>query len=193
MDGWDNSTKSVVQKIPLLTVRAGPRDGEEWKKRLKEEFQALIAYVKMNKEKDNDWFSLRPANPEGTRWTGKCWYMYNLLKYEFDLQFDIPITYPATSPDLELPELDGKTAKTPLWDCARPLPWDGAVARSRDSLHGGCGDHSTQGQKRRQTVVIVGAFVSGPCLALRIIHSRCLKSPQGALNRHSVALFVGCF
>eukprot|EP00271_Cylindrocystis_brebissonii_P020703 TRINITY_DN6974_c0_g1_i1.p1 TRINITY_DN6974_c0_g1~~TRINITY_DN6974_c0_g1_i1.p1 ORF type:complete len:176 (+),score=32.07 TRINITY_DN6974_c0_g1_i1:325-852(+) len=111
MDGWDNSTKSVVQKIPLLTVRAGPRDGEEWKKRLKEEFQALIAYVKMNKEKDNDWFSLRPANPEGTRWTGKCWYMYNLLKYEFDLQFDIPITYPATSPDLELPELDGKTAK----------------------------------------------------------------------------------
>lgn len=39
MEGWDTSTKSVVQKIPLLTVKAGPRDGEEWKKRLKEEYQ----------------------------------------------------------------------------------------------------------------------------------------------------------
>ncbi|CAN6721130.1 unnamed protein product [Malus baccata var. baccata] len=39
----------------------------------------------------------------GTRWTGKCWYVYNLLKYKFDLQFNIPITYPATAPELELP------------------------------------------------------------------------------------------
>lgn len=39
MEGWDTSTKAVVQKIPLLTVKAGPRDGEEWKKRLKEEYQ----------------------------------------------------------------------------------------------------------------------------------------------------------
>lgn len=39
----DRTTKSIVQRIPLLTVRAGPRDGEEWGKRLKEELQALIA------------------------------------------------------------------------------------------------------------------------------------------------------
>ncbi|KAF9619413.1 hypothetical protein IFM89_006600 [Coptis chinensis] len=51
------------------------------------------------------------ANPEGTKWTGKCWYVHNLLKYEFDCQFDIPVTYPATAPELELPELDGKTHK----------------------------------------------------------------------------------
>lgn len=34
-------------------------------------------------------------------------YVHNLLKYEFDLQFEIPVTYPATAPELELPELDG--------------------------------------------------------------------------------------
>ena len=38
----DDSTKATVQKIPLLTVNAGPRDGEQWVKRLKEEYAALI-------------------------------------------------------------------------------------------------------------------------------------------------------
>ena len=36
------STKNTVQKIPLLTVKAGPRDGEKWVERLKEEYTALI-------------------------------------------------------------------------------------------------------------------------------------------------------
>lgn len=45
------------------------------------------------------------------RWYGKCWYVHNLLKYEFKVQFDIPVTYPTTAPEIELPELDGKTAK----------------------------------------------------------------------------------
>ncbi|KAM1118899.1 hypothetical protein COP2_044372 [Malus domestica] len=51
----------------------------------------------MNKSNDNDWFRISAANPKGTRWTGKCWYVYNLLKYEFDLQFNILITYPKRS------------------------------------------------------------------------------------------------
>ncbi|CAN6560525.1 unnamed protein product [Malus baccata var. baccata] len=68
-------------------------------------------YTQMNKSNDNDWFRIFAANPEGTRWTGKCWYVYNLLKYEFDLQFNILITYPATVPELELPQLDGKTQR----------------------------------------------------------------------------------
>ena len=38
----DDSTKATVQKIPMLTVRAGPRDGDEWIKRQKQELQALI-------------------------------------------------------------------------------------------------------------------------------------------------------
>jgi len=38
----DEATKQNVQKLPLLTTRAGPRDGENWIKRLKEEYGALI-------------------------------------------------------------------------------------------------------------------------------------------------------
>lgn len=38
----DDDTKRTVQKIPLLATRAGPRDGENWTKRLKEEYLALI-------------------------------------------------------------------------------------------------------------------------------------------------------
>ncbi len=73
MDTWDSGTLSNVKKIPLLTVRshaarqraarlllrrsarvltrctsqvrAGPRDGDAWTQRLKEEYQALIKYV----------------------------------------------------------------------------------------------------------------------------------------------------
>ena len=45
------------------------------------------------------------------RWSGKCWYIHEFLRFEFDLQFEIPATYPATPIELELPELDGKTHK----------------------------------------------------------------------------------
>eukprot|EP00976_Prorocentrum_cordatum_P117641 1196340-Prorocentrum_minimum.AAC.5 len=38
------------------------------------------------------------SNKEGTKWTGKCWYIHNLLKYEFDLQFEIPVS--ATKPSI---------------------------------------------------------------------------------------------
>ncbi|KAJ0025224.1 hypothetical protein Pint_08554 [Pistacia integerrima] len=111
MEGWDPNTKSTLTQIPLLTTKAGPRDGAAWTQRLKEEYKALIAYTQMNKSNDNDWFRISACNPEGTRWTGKCWYVHNLLKYEFDLQFDIPVTYPSTAPEIELPQLDGKTQK----------------------------------------------------------------------------------
>ena len=52
-----------------------------------------------------------PLFQEGTRWFGKCWHYHEKLKYEFDVEFDIPVTYPMTSPEIALPELDGKTAK----------------------------------------------------------------------------------
>lgn len=117
MEGWDPNTKSALTKIPLLTTKAGPRDGAAWTARLKEEYKSLIAYTGMNKSNDNDWFRISAANPEGTRWVGKCWYVHNLLKYEFDLQFDIPVTYPSTAPELELPQLDGKTHKVIMTPC----------------------------------------------------------------------------
>ena len=97
----------------------------------------LTRYITNNKEADNDWFRLE-SNKEGTRWFGKCWHYHNQvlnkcrienlilqvnppqLKYEFDVEFDIPVTYPMTSPEIALPELDGKTAKvekgfSPVW------------------------------------------------------------------------------
>ena len=68
----DNATKKTLAAIPLLKTKAGPRDGEAWMARLKEEYLALIKYVENNKEADNDWFRLE-SNKEGTRWFGKCW------------------------------------------------------------------------------------------------------------------------
>ena len=108
----DDATKETVQRIPLLTVKAGPTDGEtEWVKRLKEEYTALIEYVKINKNADHDWFVIESQNKLGTRWKGKCWYIYEFKKYEFQLQFEIPVAYPLTAIELQLPELDGKTSK----------------------------------------------------------------------------------
>ena len=106
----DTQTKESVKRIPLLKTKAGPRDGAQWVARLKEEFASLIRYVEQNKEQDNHWFSLE-SNAQGTRWYGKCWTFYKNQKYEFDVEFDIPVSYPQTAPEIALPELDGKTVK----------------------------------------------------------------------------------
>lgn len=70
----------------------------------------MIKYIQLNKQTDSDWFTVK-SNKDGTHWSGKCWYVHELIKYEFDWQFDIPATYPTTAPEIEIPELDGKTAK----------------------------------------------------------------------------------
>jgi len=38
----DECTRRQLASIPLLKTKAGPRDGELWVQRLKEEYQALI-------------------------------------------------------------------------------------------------------------------------------------------------------
>lgn len=43
----DEVTKKTLSNIPLLKTKASPRDGEQWRQRLKEELQALIQ-VKIN-------------------------------------------------------------------------------------------------------------------------------------------------
>ncbi|CAJ0597968.1 unnamed protein product [Cylicocyclus nassatus] len=106
----DDATKTRLKAIPLCKTKAGPRDGDLWIERLKEEYQAIIKFVQNNKESDSDWFRLE-SNADGTKWFGKCWHYHNMVKYEFDVEFDIPITYPVTAPEIALPELDGKTAK----------------------------------------------------------------------------------
>ncbi|VDM19524.1 unnamed protein product [Wuchereria bancrofti] len=106
----NESTKKALKAIPLMRTKAGPRDGDSWVQRLKEEYEALIAFINSNKAADLDWFRLE-SNSDGTRWFGKCWHYHNMLRYEFDVEFDIPVTYPTTAPEIALPELDGKTAK----------------------------------------------------------------------------------
>uniref|UniRef100_A0A9J2PUZ1 Ubiquitin-fold modifier-conjugating enzyme 1 n=1 Tax=Ascaris lumbricoides TaxID=6252 RepID=A0A9J2PUZ1_ASCLU len=96
--GIDESVKQSLKAIPLMKTKAGPRDGDLWIQRLKEEFEALITFISNNKMADTDWFRLE-SNSDGTKW------------YEFDVEFDIPVTYPTTAPEIALPELDGKTAK----------------------------------------------------------------------------------
>lgn len=44
--------------------------------------------MEANKNSGMDWFRLE-SNAEGTKWFGKCWYMHELLKYEFDVEFDV--------------------------------------------------------------------------------------------------------
>ncbi|EGR34743.1 ufm1-conjugating enzyme 1, putative [Ichthyophthirius multifiliis] len=105
----DSDTRSVVEKIPLLKINTGPRN-PNWIDRLKEEYIALIKYIEINKSQDNDWFKVE-SDKEGKKWKGRCWYIHNLVRYEFDLQFEIPATYPSSPIELELPELDGKTHK----------------------------------------------------------------------------------
>ena len=168
MESWDSNTLATVKKIPLLTVKAGPRDGEAWVSRLKEEYQALIGYVQSNKANDNDWFTIS-SNKEGTKWTGKCWYVHELIRYEFDLQFEVPVTYPATPFEIELPQLDGKTAKmyrpgrsasrstsnpsgrrTPaLRRGPRAVPWSRALARRGGAVARGEGRHRPVRKVRR--------------------------------------------
>jgi ufm1-conjugating enzyme 1 len=46
--------------------------------------------VKNNKDADNDWFRLE-SNTEGTRWWGKAWTIQDMLRYEFDIEFDVNI------------------------------------------------------------------------------------------------------
>ena len=78
----DAATRKAVSNIPQLKTKAGPRDKEEWVKRLKEEYASLISYVKTNKESDTDWFRLE-SNKEGTRWFGKCWHIQVRLQGDF--------------------------------------------------------------------------------------------------------------
>lgn len=51
-------------------------------------YNCILQYVKNNKEADNDWFRLQ-SNKEGTKWFGKCWYIQNFLRYEFEVEFDV--------------------------------------------------------------------------------------------------------
>lgn len=97
------------ESIPELTVNAGPNDAN-WIDRLKEEYTILIDYIEKLKKDDQEWFKIE-SDSTGLKWSGVCWVIYDMVKYEFVLNFEIPPAYPATNIELVLPELDGKTEK----------------------------------------------------------------------------------
>lgn len=95
--------------IPKLKTNTGPRD-KDWIERLKEEYTILIDYIENLKKEDQEWFKIE-SDDQGIKWNGVCWVIYDMVKYEFKLEFEIPPAYPATNIELVLPELDGKTEK----------------------------------------------------------------------------------
>ena len=50
----DASTKKTLATIPLLKTRAGPRDGDAWVDRLKEEYLSLIQ-VRLTLKQPHKW------------------------------------------------------------------------------------------------------------------------------------------
>ena len=106
----DPAVRESVKRIPLCKTKAGPRDGALWIQRMKEEYASLIAYVEQNKERDDHWFQLE-SNDAGTRWFGTCWCYHDQRKYEFDVTFDLPVTYPQSAPEIALPQLENKSVK----------------------------------------------------------------------------------
>lgn len=70
----------------------------------------LVQYIRSCKDDGNDWFTIAPSQ-NGLNWQGKCWWVCNLLRYEFDFSFELPALYPATAPEIRLPNLIGKTPK----------------------------------------------------------------------------------
>ena len=73
-----------MERLPLLKTVAGPLDGDLWIERLKEEYTVLIQYINSNNETDSEWFTVE-SHEDGTKWTGKCWILVNLVRYEFEL------------------------------------------------------------------------------------------------------------
>ncbi len=85
-----------VRQLPLLSVKAGPRDGDEWTKRLKEEYRALISLVKHHKDSGTEWFKLEAANATGTKWQVRsCFSVFlffsSLYLWSGNVQFCAPV------------------------------------------------------------------------------------------------------
>ena len=76
-----------------------------------QELTALVQYIQKNKEDDMDWFKLKPKDKDGVCWSGWCWAVHELVKYEMPFEFELPAAYPTTAPEIKIPTLQGKTAK----------------------------------------------------------------------------------
>ena len=100
----------MAPRLPTFTTNLGPND-PKWAERLREELVALVGYVEDAAEDDKDWFDVQPVDEKGLKWEGSCWFLHEMKKYEFIVNFEIPAGYPTTPIEIQLPELDGKTEK----------------------------------------------------------------------------------
>ena len=96
--------------LPNFVSRAGPLDAD-WEERLKEEYVALIEYIKHAKELQTDWFRLKADDAKGLKWSGTCWSYVNHQKYEYDFSIELPSSYPKAPPDIMVPFFENKTPK----------------------------------------------------------------------------------
>ncbi len=62
----ESQNLASLERLPFIKTNAGPKDGEAWIDRLKEEYMVLIQYIQMNKEEDHDWFTVE-SNADGTK------------------------------------------------------------------------------------------------------------------------------
>lgn len=83
----DAVTKKTLGQIPLLKTRAGPRDGDLWVQRLKEEYQSLIAVSKQYLY-ISDWIGKKYncKYNHRTRYSSNqnCWYSYSINQFHID-------------------------------------------------------------------------------------------------------------
>ena len=73
---------------PSPPVQSPLKRDKQWVDRLKEEYLALIKYIEINKKEENDWFNIE-SDKDGIKWTGKCWSVYEMAKYEFAFEFEV--------------------------------------------------------------------------------------------------------
>lgn len=63
----EQSITQTLERLPFIKTNAGPRDGELWIERLKEEYMLLIQYIQMSKDEDQEWFNVE-SNEDGTKY-----------------------------------------------------------------------------------------------------------------------------
>ena len=99
----------VLVTLPALTVNAGPTE-VDWPARFKEELRAVIALVRQNKQRDEEWFTVTPES-NGLRWNGRCWSYFKGLRYEVNFEIIIGVGYPTAPLEILVPDLEGRTVK----------------------------------------------------------------------------------
>ncbi|MDP2439485.1 MAG: ubiquitin-conjugating enzyme E2 [archaeon] len=101
---------SSSSELPTFVNTAGPLDAG-WEARLKEEYAALIAYIKRSKDTQTDWFRLKADDAKGLKWSGTCWTFQRHKKHLFEFSIELPSSYPNAPPDIFVPFFENKTPK----------------------------------------------------------------------------------